>query len=169
MSDWESIKQRARRITRKIRAVVPANGERMNDDMLHPFRDRLPRPSDGQAKAAPRIKQGREISGTQMAALKAGTMNIDARLDLHGRTQHDAFRELNHFMKKHTARGARLLLVITGKGKNNEGVLRMSLPGWLMEGEYRHHVLTIHPAHHRHGGDGATYVLLRRPEGERVR
>jgi DNA-nicking Smr family endonuclease len=67
-------------------------------------------------------------------------------------------------MQKQTTRGARLLLIITGKGKDLQGVLRNSLPGWLMAGEFKHQILTIHPAHIRHGGDGATYVLLRRTE-----
>ena len=97
-----------------------------------------------------------------MTALKTGTMKIDARLDLHGMRQFDAHRELNHFLGKQTARGARLLLIITGKGKDLQGILRTSLPAWLMEGEFKSHILTIHPAHHKHGGDGATYVFLRK-------
>ena len=163
MSDWSEIKDRAKRITKKLRAVRPANNERPNDDMLRPFRDRIPRPTKVDLVTKPKAKKGREISGAQMAALKAGTLRIDARLDLHGMTQFDAFRELNHFMQKQTARGSRLLLIITGKGKDLQGILRAHLPGWLMEGEFKNQILTLHPAHLRHGGDGATYVLLRKP------
>jgi DNA-nicking Smr family endonuclease len=164
MADWSDIKKRAKRITKKIRAVRPANNERPNDDMIRPASDRIPRPTKVDIVAKPKPKQGREISGAQMDELKKGTMRIDARLDLHGMTQFDAFRELNHFMQKQTRRGARLLLIITGKGKNLDGILRANLPGWLMEGEFQNQILTIHPAHLRHGGDGATYVLLRRPQ-----
>ena len=129
---------------------------------LCPLTDRLPRPDKVDLVAALCAKQGNEISGAQMAALKNGTVKIDARMDLHGMTQHLAHGELNHFMKKQILRRSRLLLIISGKGKNLEGVLRAALPGWLMAGEFKTHILTIHPAHIRHGGDGATYVLLRK-------
>src|ERR1700761_3037158 len=99
MADWSDIKERSKKIAKKIRAVRPANNERPNDDMIRPFQDRIPRPSKVDLVAKPKAKVGREISGAQMEELKRGTMRIDARLDLHGMTQFDAYRELNHFMK----------------------------------------------------------------------
>lgn len=161
MSDWQEVKKTAKKITQRPRAVAPSVPENETDN-FRSLSDRLPRPGAVGMVAKPKMKKGNEISGAQMTALKSGGMKIDARLDLHGMTQRQAHGELERFMKKQTTRGARLLLVITGKGKNNEGVLRLSLPGWLMDGAWKHHVLTIHPAHQKHGGDGATYVLLRR-------
>ncbi len=168
MSDWSKIKQGARRITKKVRAARPAN-QASADDNFRKLTDRIPRPTPVGLVAKPKAKQGREISGKQMDALKNGTMKIDARMDLHGMRQFDAHRELNHFLEKQIARGARLLLIITGKGKDLQGVLRTSLPAWLMEGEFKNQILTIHPAHHKHGGDGATYVLLRKTDSEIMR
>lgn len=162
MSEWDGVKKTARKIAVKPRAVTLTAKRRDDGENIRTLTDRLPRPGEVGIKTKPKIKQGREISGTQMAALKSGTMKIDARIDLHGMTQRQAHDELNRFMKKQVTRGVRLLLVITGKGKNNEGVLRLALPGWLMDGEWKRYVLTIHPAHQKHGGDGATYVLLRR-------
>jgi len=170
MADWQEIKQKAERITRRLRAVQPAN-ILSDQENFNPLRDRIPRPGRvdlvGQLrfsadKLDSREKRGHEISGAQMEALKAGTMWIDARLDLHGMMQHQAYSELGRFIQKQVTRGARLLLIITGKGKDLHGVLRASLPGWLMAGEFKPHILTIHPAHPKHGGDGATYVLLRK-------
>jgi len=161
MPDWQEIKTKAERVTAKLRAVRPANI--MSDqENFRPLTDRLPRPGKVGLTATPRPKKGHEISGEQMAGLKNGTVKIDAKLDLHGLTQKEAHRELDYFMNKQTARGARLLLIITGKGKDLQGVLRTSLPGWLMASEWAKQILTIHPAHLRHGGDGATYVLLRK-------
>lgn len=161
MSDWHDVKKTAQKIARRPRAAAPTRTE-TEDNNFRALSDRLPRPGAVGMVAKPKIKKGHEISGAQMTALKSGSMKIDARIDLHGMTQKQAHGELDRFMKKQTTRGVRLLLVITGKGKNNEGVLRLALPGWLMDGSWKHHVLTIHPAHQKHGGDGATYVLLRR-------
>ena len=159
MSDWERLKKTARKLPVKKRARKPLAEHDMPERELT---DRIPRSRQAKNAAPPKIKKGNEISGHQMAALKAGTIKIDAKLDLHGLNQRQAHEMLDRFLKKQIARAARLLLVITGKGKNNEGVLRAALPGWVMAGEFRPHILTIHPAHQKHGGDGATYVLLRR-------
>ena len=50
----------------------------------------------------------------------------------------------------------------TGKGAIGEGILRRNVPGWLAASPLGGRILTIQPAHSRHGGDGAFYVLLRR-------
>jgi DNA-nicking Smr family endonuclease len=161
MADWQDIKQKAERITARLRAVRPAN-ILSDQENFRPLADRIPRPGAVDLVARSRAKKGHEISGTQMTALKNGAVKIDAKLDLHGMTQAAAHQELGYFLQKQIAGGARMLLIITGKGKNNEGVLRHALPGWLMTGEFKNYILTIHPAHVRHGGDGATYVLLRK-------
>ena len=61
--------------------------------------------------------------------------------------------------------GRRCLLVITGKGtaRDGGGVLRSAVPRWITEGAHRERLIGIGPADSRHGGDGALYVLLRRP------
>ena len=69
------------------------------------------------------------------------------------------------------AQGKRLVLVITGKGKNTDtggpiptrnGVLRHAVPQWLGMAPLSGLVLQITQAHVRHGGGGAYYVYLRR-------
>ena len=42
------------------------------------------------------------------------------------------------------------------------GVLRRNVPAWLTASPVAGRILTIVPAHLRHGGDGAFYVILRR-------
>ncbi len=99
---------------------------------------------------------------TLLDKIRDGTLKLEARLDLHGLTQAEAHQELHYFMSKAVATGKRRLLVITGKGRDGGGVLRAALPRWLMAGPFKKHILTLHPAAARHGGDGATYVLLKR-------
>ncbi|MDA5192369.1 Smr/MutS family protein [Govanella unica] len=98
-------------------------------------------------------------------SLKRGEMEIDARLDLHGQTELQAHSRLMRFVINAAAMDARRLLVITGKGREGQGLLKTRLPGWLTEGELRPLVMAVHPAHIKDGGDGAFYVILRRRRG----
>jgi DNA-nicking Smr family endonuclease len=92
-----------------------------------------------------------------------GKEAIDARIDLHGLTQAQAHSALLHFLRNAQARDARLLLVITGKGRGAEpGVLRRQVPQWLGLPEFRSLVVGFEDAHIAHGGEGALYVRVRR-------
>ncbi len=91
---------------------------------------------------------------------------IDGRLDLHGLTQSEAHAALARFLRAASAREARLVLVITGKGRANAGgepgVLRRQVPLWLKLPEFRDYVIGYEPAAIAHGGEGALYVRVRR-------
>lgn len=98
-----------------------------------------------------------------------GRHEIDARLDLHGLTQSEAHHVLLRFLRTASARDARLVLVITGKGKagshgegRERGVLRRQVPQWLSLPEFRDYVVGFEDAHIAHGGEGALYVRVRR-------
>ena len=95
-------------------------------------------------------------------ALRQGDVEIEARLDLHGMTQAEAFDALTTFMHRQVAAGKRHLLIITGKGKDGMGVLRQNLGGWLRQLPEASAILAVRPAAPKHGGEGAVYVLLRR-------
>lgn len=103
--------------------------------------------------------------------LTRGKLIPEARIDLHGLTLSDAHPALARFIAESHARGLRLVLVITGKGKVREddgpipvraGVLRHQVPQWLTSGALRPLVLQVNEAHQRHGGGGAYYVYLSR-------
>ncbi|MFA6264262.1 MAG: Smr/MutS family protein [Pseudolabrys sp.] len=99
-----------------------------------------------------------------------GKHEIDARLDLHGLTQSEAHHALLRFLRAASARDARLVLVITGKGRTassdeggrERGVLRRQVPQWLSLPEFRDYVVGFEDAHIAHGGEGALYVRVRR-------
>lgn len=93
-----------------------------------------------------------------------GREAIDARFDLHGLTQNEAHAALLHFLRAASARGHKLVLVITGKGRRNGegGVLRRQVPNWLALPEFRSFVVGFEDAHVAHGGEGALYVRLRK-------
>jgi DNA-nicking Smr family endonuclease len=92
-----------------------------------------------------------------------GKHQIDARLDLHGFTQAEAHAALLRFLRSARDRDARLVLVITGKGRGGEiGVLRRQVPHWLGLPEFAELVSGVDSAAIGHGGDGALYVRVRR-------
>jgi DNA-nicking Smr family endonuclease len=96
--------------------------------------------------------------------LKRGQVIIEDTLDLHGQTQEQAHGRLGRFLSEAQAGRRRCVLVVTGKGRlEHGGVLRHMVPRWLNEGGNRERVLAYCPAQRHHGGDGALYVLVRRP------
>lgn len=101
--------------------------------------------------------------------LVRGSKAIDARIDLHGLTQHQAHERLRGFLHSAQAQGHKVVLVITGKGGNNgrgfmdeRGVLRRVVPQWLAMPDMRSVVIGYEEAHLSHGGAGALYVRIRR-------
>lgn len=100
-----------------------------------------------------------------------GKLRPDARIDLHGMTLDRAHAALGRFILSAHGSGKRLVLVITGKGKDRDeggpipvrhGVLRHQVPHWLGTQPLASVVLQISSAHISHGGGGAYYVYLRR-------
>lgn len=108
--------------------------------------------------------------GTHRKMLR-GKLKPEARIDLHGMTLAQAHPVLTRFILGAHDDGLRLVLVITGKGKDRDdpgpipirrGVLKHQVPNWLHMPPLGSVVLDIREAHLRHGGTGAYYVYLRR-------
>ncbi len=96
--------------------------------------------------------------------LARGRLTPEDTLDLHGYRQEEAHRVLRNFLIRAQARGAKLVLVVTGKGRTaaEPGVLRRSVPLWLEAADLRSVVVGFGEAAATHGGSGAIYVRLRR-------
>jgi DNA-nicking Smr family endonuclease len=111
--------------------------------------------------------------------LRRGREQLEGVIDLHGMRQDEAHGALVGFLEQSSARGARLVLVVTGKGGqgadrgqgsfHERGVLRRNVPHWLRMAELRQLVVGFEEAEARHGGAGALYVRLRRrgPDSQR--
>ena len=87
---------------------------------------------------------------------------IAASLDLHGLDQDRAKAVLHAFLRAAVANEARAVLVITGKGRLGDGVLKARAPEWLAEPAVRGLIAGVSAADRRHGGAGALYVALKR-------
>jgi DNA-nicking Smr family endonuclease len=105
------------------------------------------------------------------ARMKRGKLVPEGRIDLHGMTIDRAHPALTAFILRAQAGGKRLVLVITGKGRDRDeggpipvprGILKHQVPLWLSTPPLAQAVLQITEAHISHGGAGAYYVYLRR-------
>jgi DNA-nicking Smr family endonuclease len=101
-------------------------------------------------------------------ALGRGKLVPQASLDLHGMTLAAAERAVSRFLDQATAQDLRVVLIVTGKGLRLEGGrmlggrIRAEFLDWLNRADNRARLRGVRPAHPRHGGSGAFYVLLRR-------
>ncbi len=91
-----------------------------------------------------------------------GKIKINATCDLHGLTASEAYETTIGFIYRAVERHYKTLLFITGKGENNQGVLKTSLPNWLESSALSDYVSTYSEAGNKHGGAGAYYVRLRK-------
>ncbi len=151
-----------------LRAGVPlepgeiASPSAVSQPTLPTSRPVTPRPPAPVPPPSPLTPLGRRLR----QRVARGKEAIDGRLDLHGYTQSEAHAALAHFLRAASSRSARLVLVITGKGRRGDsegGVLRRQVPQWLNLPDFRAYVIGFEDAHVAHGGEGALYVRLRKP------
>jgi DNA-nicking Smr family endonuclease len=164
MTLWQSAMADARPLAdlphRKPAAPVPARPAR-SEPALEPAPQARPRTSQ---RDAPVLDPARPagIDRRNWLRLKRGKIEIEGSVDLHGLTQEQAHGQLARFLADAQGAGLRAVLVVTGKGGLQGGVLRHMVPRWLNEGHNCQRILAIAPAQPRHGGSGALYLLLRR-------
>ena len=180
---WELIAARTQPLHPKRTAAAPAEAAQPRPKVPEP---KAPVPpfaiGEKAGPAAIRHDLARPISAALAGApvamdrkahrrLTRGKLVPEARIDLHGMTLAAAQPALVRFVSEAHARGLRLVLVITGKGRERDergpipartGALRHEVPHWLTSGALRMLVLQVAEAHRSHGGSGAYYVYLRR-------
>lgn len=159
MSERDLTDKEKRAWAAATRTVKPLTGRRGAPAGTSKSRD------DFEALMAPKLRK-RPLPSPQNRQnerlVRRGKQAISASFDLHGHTRESAFQVLPGFLAREQARGSRCVIVITGKGKRGEGVLRSAFLAWLDLPEARALVSGYAPAHIKHGGGGAWYVFLRR-------
>ena len=101
---------------------------------------------------------------------KRSEFPVEATLDLHGKTENQAFAAVDEFIRKAWLSGKRCVIIITGKGYHQEdsdyfnpkGKLKERVPLWLNRRELRPLILAYKHPEAKLGGSGALYILLRR-------
>lgn len=119
-----------------------------------------PAPRPATAKPGPH-PLGATLDGSWDRQISRGRLVPDRIIDLHGHTLADAHARLAAAI--HGGDGARVILVITGKGRPDRPArIRAELMHWLERLDMRNAVASLRGAHPRHGGSGAFYLILRR-------
>jgi len=117
------------------------------------------------------VTSGERVEGVAMGIdrawlrrLRAGDVRVESRVDLHGLNARTAHVAVRRTLERAHADGQRCVLVVHGRGSHSpEGpVLRAFLLRWLTESRVAPFVMAFASARPRDGGQGATYVLLRR-------
>ncbi len=152
------------------RAVVtPAAKPRQTPPSPPPLLRDGPLPRSGEA-LRPLDRHG--LDGGWERRLAKGALQPDFTLDLHGATLDAAHARLDHGLSQAWAQGARVLLLITGRARpvdgpadrgSRRGAIRAKFLDWLTLGPHASRIAAVRPAHPRHGGAGAVYLILKRP------
>ena len=88
-------------------------------------------------------------------------IDIDALVDLHGKTEIQAYEVIKNFIKNSYINGLRSIVIITGKGINNQGKLKLKTPMWLRSEELSKFVIGFVTMPNNKGGEGAMFVKLK--------
>ena len=101
------------------------------------------------------------VQRREIVRLRRGRFDVEADLDLHGRTIADAVAALSRFLEDSRRGGRRCVRIVHGKGSGSRRgpVMKAHVDRWLRA---RSEVLAFCSAIPPHGGTGALYVLLRR-------
>lgn len=103
----------------------------------------------------------RNKSSNSVRSLKKKKLELDAILDLHGQTLYSAKLLLHKFMSNCYEKNIRNILIITGKGQNNKGVLKEEVPKWLNDNLLNKFLVNFNVAPKHFGGEGALLVRLK--------
>ena len=109
-----------------------------------------------------------DIERNKLRRIKIGKVKIEGTLDLHGLLLKEAERKLQLFVRNSFQQKKRLLLIITGKGKNSKPniygktqTIKSEISKWISDNFYHDKVHYITEALEKHGGSGAYYFFLR--------
>jgi len=111
------------------------------------------------------------LDGSWDQRLAHGLVRPDFTIDLHDCSLVAAHSRLDRRLELARESDARLVLLITGKPPQSEhrpisrGAIRAAVGDWLDASRHRGAIAAIRPAHPRHGGAGALYLILRRRRG----
>ena len=99
--------------------------------------------------------------------LLRGRAEPDRTIDLHGHSLDSAYVYLDRGLASAIASEARVILLVTGhppKGAApiERGRIRAAVGDWLAASRHAGHIAAVRPAHQKHGGRGALYIVLRR-------
>lgn len=161
---WETVAKSAKPLRKRAAKKKPDTDAKSANDVPRSAPIKPVAPAPARPAAPPPLAT---MTRRERGRIARGKKEIDARLDLHGKTLTQAHGALMRFLHRAQREGFALVLVITGKGRTTSegrerGALRREVPQWLSLPEFRGLVAGFEEAHAGHGGEGALYVRVRR-------
>lgn len=119
---------------------------------------------------APKRPPGRTLDASWDRKLANGAAAPERSIDLHGETLDRAYALIDSGLEAAIRAGERVVLLVAGKARpdtrpdvrTRRGAIRAVVTDWLAASRHAGAIAAIRPAHPRHGGAGALYVVLRR-------
>ncbi|AYJ85901.1 DNA mismatch repair protein MutS [Sphingomonas paeninsulae] len=130
-----------------------------------------PAPKPARPPVPVAIKAGVTLDGSWDRRIASGGAAPERTVDLHGCGVDQAHRRLLRELDLALADEIRVLLVVTGKAPKSDasridlplrGIIRASIHDWVAASRHAGQIAAIRPAHPKHGGAGALYLILRR-------
>ena len=88
-------------------------------------------------------------------------LTFDAVIDLHGKTELQAYETVKNFIKNSYLKNFKSIIIITGKGVNSKGKLKLKTPLWLRGEELSKFIVGFDIMPPDKGGEGALFVKLK--------
>ncbi len=162
-----------------IKGTVPLNGKGRDvpvepepplvpvTDPRHPLQDFMEGKVEFSVASTAEYAEGHVVGLDLMivSQLQSRQFSPEAHIDLHGLNCEQAFQNLVGFFRNAYYKGARTVLIVTGRGLNSLNgvpVLRSRVQQWLTQDPFKRVVLAFCTAKQEDGGAGAFYVLIRR-------
>ena len=93
--------------------------------------------------------------------IKSNKLNFDAIIDLHGKTEVHAHETVKNFIKNCYFNNFKSIMIVTGKGLNSKGKLKLKTPLWLKSEDLSKYVVGFETMPNNKGGEGALFVQLK--------
>ena len=93
--------------------------------------------------------------------IKSKRLKFDAIIDLHGKTEIQAYEIIRSFIKDCYFNNCKSIMIVTGKGSNSKGILKLKTPLWLASGDLSKYVVAFETMPHNKGGEGALFIQLK--------
>ncbi len=158
------------KVTREVRAFRARPARPVEDAEPAPSKPTSPARTVALApvRVTARPIPGTTLDGSWDRKLTRGDAVPDMTIDLHGHRLQTAYDEVDAGLARAIGRGARLVLLITGRPPTDReppvrrGAIRAAVGDWLHASRHAGHIAAVRNAAPRHGGAGALYIVLRR-------
>ena len=168
---WNSIVENVKPLKKKVkmfgREIKPVSVKKKITDFeisFLSFEDIKPKKERNVIEKELSLNDVSRIDSSMLKKIKKRKFNVNASLDLHGKTLDVAFNKFVNFINSNYDVGNRYLLIVTGKGNpsKNTGVIKNNLPLWIKHASVNSKILYASSALIEDGGDGAFYIFLRK-------